>query len=512
MDILPPWLSALFVVTTLAVLTYTYSVRSRGRLPPGPKPLPLIGNALDMPTRHLGREFRELSDKYGEIVYLNVFGQPTLVMGSYKAIYDLLESKSAISSDRARSPMAEMTGFMWDFTLEGYTPRWRAERRAFHQAFNQNAIKAYQPTQVHHARRLLHKLLVQPDKFIEHVNHYFGATIMGIVYGLDVADDDDKYLNIARKAMDIFIEFVVPGRYLVESLHFLKHVPSWFPGAGFKRKAKAWRKDVLALRDVPFDAVVENIAKRAAQPCIVTSLLEEQSKLDGSAATEHEELPRNVAALAYITGADTTFSDVVAFFLAMLNFPSVQQRAQAELDAVVGPSRLPDFADRAALPYVNALVKECTRWHVVVPVGIPHRTLADDVYEGYFIPKGTVLVANAWAVSRDPVEYPDPEEFRPERFLGPNPARDPMAYAFGNGRRICPGRYFADSSLFILISSILHTMTIAPPLDESGRPVPVEPKVSTNMLVSYPERFDCCILPRSEQAAGLIGAQVLFAD
>ena len=76
--------------------------------------------------------------------------------------------------------------------------------------------------------------------------------------------------------------------------------------------------------------------------------------------------------------------------------PDVQRKAQAELDRVVGPQRLPDFSDRSALPYVNALLKELARWHVVIPTCVPHAAIQDDVYNGYFIPKGSQIVPNAW--------------------------------------------------------------------------------------------------------------------
>ncbi|KAI0355429.1 CyP450 monooxygenase [Trametes cingulata] len=505
------WVYPLLIVALLSVSRYLYRARRRPQLPPGPKALPFIGNALDMPTRNLGPSFRDLNEKYGDIVYMNVLGQPMVILGSYKVVNELLEVKSAISSDRSLSPMAELTGFMWDFALEGYNTRWRTQRRVFHQLFYPNAIKGYRPTQLREARRLLQKLLTTPDVFVRHIHHYFGASIMGIVYGLEIADDDDKYLSIARKAMDVFDDFMVPGRYMVESLHFLRHIPSWFPGAGFKRKAAVGRKHVLALRNVPFEAVTENLANGTARPCIVTSLLEKQSQLAGEDAKEYLELCKDVSALAYITGADTTFSNVVAFFLAMVCFPHVQAKAQAELDAVIGPSRLPDFNDRPSLPYVNALVKECMRWHVVVTLGIPHRTTADDVVNGYFIPKGTVVISNAWGLSRDPEEYPDPEEFRPERFLKGN-ARDPMDFVFGNGRRICPGRHFADASLFIIVASVLHALKIEPPLDESGKPVHVEPKVTRDRILSYPEPFKCRIKARTAQAEVLVFSHDLFAD
>ena len=91
-------------------------------------------------------------------------------------------------------------------------------------------------------------------------------------------------------------------------------------------------------------------------------------------------------------------ASVHAFLIAMALHPDVQKKAQAELDAVVGPNRLPQFSDRSALTYVNALVKEVLRWHIIAPVGVPHRSVDDDEYNGYFIPAGSIVMANAWYV------------------------------------------------------------------------------------------------------------------
>ena len=76
--------------------------------------------------------------------------------------------------------------------------------------------------------------------------------------------------------------------------------------------------------------------------------------------------------------------------------PEVQKRAQAELDAAIGPHRLPEFSDEHALPYIRAVAKELLRWRSVVPYGIPHRSLEDDEYRGYLIPKGSIVVSNIW--------------------------------------------------------------------------------------------------------------------
>lgn len=144
-------------------------------------------------------------------------------------------------------------------------------------------------------------------------------------------------------------------------------------------------------------------------------------------------------------------------------YPDVQKRAQAELDAVVGPSRLPEHADRDALPYLDAIVKETMRWHPATPVGVSHFSTTDDEYDGHFIPKASIVVVNIWyqyplrclswpwsvpvrsfhfsprSILHDADTYPQPDEFIPERFLKDgqlNPeVRDPATVLFGFGRR-----------------------------------------------------------------------------
>ncbi|OJT11861.1 O-methylsterigmatocystin oxidoreductase [Trametes pubescens] len=172
--------------------------------------------------------------------------------------------------------------------------------------------------------------------------------------------------------------------------------------------------------------------------------------------------------------------------MAMACYPEVQLKAREELDAVVGPNRLPTFEDRDSLPYLTAVAKECLRWQSVVPLGIPHRSLADDEYKGYFIPAGSAIIANLWAFSRDPRMYPDPERFNPERFLKDgkiNPAvQDPNTFVFGYGRRICPGRHFAEASLFIMIASVLHTLAIDQAVDEHGNTIQPVAKMTYGVI------------------------------
>ena len=127
------------------------------------------------------------------------------------------------------------------------------------------------------------------------------------------------------------------------------------------------------------------------------------------------------------------------FFYAMVVNPKAMKKAQEELDRVVGKGELPGFSHKDGLPYIDALVKEVLRWNPPLPFPTPHRVMQDDIYRGYFIPRGAIVIQNVWAIFRDSNIYPDPEAFNPDRFLKDgkvNPlVLNPEDRVFGAGRR-----------------------------------------------------------------------------
>ncbi|KAI0336743.1 CyP450 monooxygenase [Cubamyces sp. BRFM 1775] len=459
----------------------------KGPLPPGPPGLPILGNLLDVPTANVEEKYRELNDKFGDVVYLNALGQPMLVLGTHNAAVDLLEKRSAVYSDRAYSPMVDLGGFDWVLTLLRYGLRWRRHRRMFHQFFNPNVVTQYRPVQRAGVAQFLSRLLSTPDELREHIRNLFAATIVRITYGFDIKEKDDDYVQMAEKGIAAFSSLLVPGKYLVELFPALRHLPAWFPGCGFKREAIDARVIVQGVRCVPWARTITALREGSYRASMASALLERISALTGEEAIDEEDIARNTVAVAYAAGADTTLASIQAFFLAMALFPEAQRKAQAELDAVVGSHRLPDFSDESALPFVCALVKECLRWHAVLPLAVPHRLIEDDTYRGYHIPKGTVVVPNVWAFSRDETRYVNAKDFKPERFLAKDGSLDPQVldpseYAFGYGRRICPGRHFAQSSLFLIVASVLHTFSISAPLDENGAPKKLEAKMTSGLI------------------------------
>ncbi|CCM06848.1 uncharacterized protein FIBRA_09153 [Fibroporia radiculosa] len=190
----------------------------------------------------------------------------------------------------------------------------------------------------------------------------------------------------------------------------------------------------------------------------------------------------------------------------MVMHPVVQARAQAELDTVVGKTRLPTFDDRERLPYLQCVISEVFRWGVATPVGVPHRSTEDDEYNGWHIPKGTMVIANAWAMLRDERVYPEPERFNPDRFLageGRAPQADPRGPLFGFGRRVCPGKDLAENSVFAALALVLHAFKLTPAVGADGREVRVDGAFREHSI-RHPEPFVCVIRPRLKTSAALI--------
>ncbi|KAJ7498204.1 cytochrome P450 [Mycena galericulata] len=470
----------------LVILRRYFQRGSKLPLPPGPKKLPLVGNLFDMPTSFEWETYMKWSQIYNsDIIHLNVAGTSIIVLSSVEAANDLLEKRSSLYSDRARLPMVnELMGWTRDY------------RRLFHQAFNPAAARDFHPKERAASHELLRRLLRDPDNVMDHLRHLAGEIIMSVAYGIKVQPQNDPFIALSKAALHSLVIASVPGKFLVDVIPALQYVPDWFPGAGFKRTAKRWNKLSQDMMELPFAEAKRRIASGSALESFTSVFL---NKIDNAEDPElKEQTVKEVAGNMYTGGADTTVSALGTFFLAMIANPEAQKNAQKEIDTVIGNGHLPDFEDEDSLPYVSAIVKE------VLP--IPHFLPVEDEYKGYRLPAGSIVIPNAWAILHDETIYPEPHAFRPERFLlggKPNPAMNYPDAAFGFGRRICPGRHMASSSVWISVVSVLSTFDITKAVGDDGQVI--EPTHEYfPALINMPLPFTCSIKPRSQKAAELI--------
>ncbi|RXW19089.1 hypothetical protein EST38_g6769 [Candolleomyces aberdarensis] len=477
-------------------------------LPPGPKGLPVVGNLFQLPQKDPWLEYDRLNREYGDLVYLEAVGQPILILGSLERANEILERKSSKYSNRPVLPALEMIDVAWSFSLFQYGPELRHYRKTFHQYFNANVISRYQPILDEEVTAFLRKLHKSPELFLDHTRDLFGYAIMRIAYGFDDPEVNRGLLHDGETMLKAFVEVSLPGRYLVNDIPILRHVPAWFPGAGFKARFAELAQVSQRMHIDSFERVKKNLenGRRSVHPSMAADLVDKMPNEDNPARSKYNEVAQDVCAVAYAAGADTMISTLFALFLALAMHPEVQEKAQKELESVIGSGRLPTLNDQKSLPYISAIVKEISRWHTVAPIGLPHVTAEDDEYNGYFIPKGTYVMANSWAILHDPNVYDAPEKFNPDRFmkdgaLDPT-VRDPGVAVFGYGRRVCPGRWLSDSTLFLVTASFLSVYNVYPPKDDSGNSIPLKIEVAP-ALVSTPLPFKCNIRLRSSQHAHL---------
>jgi len=425
------------------------------------------------------------------------------MLNSGKAALDLLESRSAIYSDRPFAWMfGELIGRKFSiFMTSFFDPRFKKYRRMLQSGLNPRAVQSYRHIQEEELRVLLKNLAEKPESFSKHVRRNAAAIILKASYGYQVSEDEDDYLVKLIEDGSALMHAVGRHQYLVDEYPILRFIPSWFPFADFKRVAEHARVSLQRVERDPFEWAKKQITSGSYTESFVSRYLRPDSGKIVDA--DEEDIIQWCSASLYVGGSETTVSTMTTFFLLMSLHPDIQKKAQAEIDQVVGRHRLPNLDDRSSLPYVNAVIKEILRYAPVAPLGLRHRVIEDDVYEGYLIPKGTIVIANIWAITHDSEVYPNPFEFDPNRHLGKNPQVDPFKFTFGFGRRICPGQHFAEQSLFLNIANILAMFSITKELDETGKEL--EPRVEWHTgATTHLKPFGCRLIHRFPESLGLL--------
>ncbi|KAF9228730.1 cytochrome P450 [Gyrodon lividus] len=442
------------------------------------------------------------STQIGDIFKARMLNQNIIVINSEKVAKTLLDGRASVYSDRPFIATRVPYGWTFHFAWQPYGERWRLQRKVFNQFFRAEAALEYRPIQLQKARQLVLDLVNAP-----------AAIIMAILYGYELSPGRDHFVELFERGAGIAFEGLSPeSASIVATFPFVLRLPTWFPGASFSRRAALSKKCADEMVSAPFEFSRQHEADRIIPSSMVSKLLRSEKPTDDPSAIQ---LFKDVAASGFIGGAETSTSALQCFFLAMLQNPDSQKRAQAEIDEVVGVDRLPNFDDRPSLPYVEAFLRETMRLYPILPLSIAHATVSDDVFEGYFIPKGMVptlhhfhldqlkftgsaVVPNVWAMLRNPDVYPDPNSFKPERYfkdgkLDAEPSTSNIGYGFG--RRICPGRHVADASIWAAVVTMLSTLTISKALDDQDREIDVDPKFTCG-VTSCPLPFPCKILPR----------------
>lgn len=450
--------------------------------------------------------------RFGDLMYLNAFGQPIVVLQSLKAAFELLDKRANISSDRPRYIVAHeiLCGGLFAAFMR-YGDLWRRTRRAAHEGLTKLAIRHYYPILRKEATLLSSAILDNQGLLEKHFQRFSASAIMSILYDYPTLEnEDDQTLKQIHTFIGRLSKATVPGAYLVELLPWMMHIPESF--AKWKREGREQFVEHTDMFNALLNAVRGDISKGCERPSMSASLI----KTSDRNGLSNQGMAWLIGTL-YSAGAETTYNSLTWWALAMIAHPEIQKRAQAELDAVVGRARLPTFSDVPNLSYIQAIVKETLRWRPSLPFGIPHNTTEDIWYDGVFIPKGTTCLANLWQCHHDPAFYgDDAAKFNPERFLdangrilsGPVETRDEGHSTYGFGRRACVGKHLANDSLYITIATVLWAANLERVRDQHGEEVTPDTETFFDAgMIVRPLPYQCGITPRFPEARSILAEE-----
>ncbi|KAJ4359532.1 uncharacterized protein N0V89_000087 [Didymosphaeria variabile] len=502
----------------------------RGKLPLPPKPpgVPLLGNALGVigstktSSQHL--LFGQYARDHGEIVRVQVGPFTQYFINSDEAVKAIFDKASAATSERPRwivsnEHICDQKNVL---LLNASHPRWKQQRKAILQGM----------TSVPRADAGLEYLHFETAKFLKQVandnrlagdsvglfngiGRYTYSAFSSQTFGMDIPDEKDPAIEyIFRSGLDQILG-TLPGSHLVDILPVLDRLPLFLKP--WERKGKVIFQDNKRWCDERLWRVEKAIEAGTVKDSFLARRLQDEKGMSFDDRSEAAYL----AFMLIIGAADTSKMSSWSFIEAMMRFPDVQAKALAEIEAVVGAAdRLPVYEDLESIPYVRYLMKELWRCRPPVALGHPHITTKELIYNGMRLPAESRIHLNAWAIGHDPNRHLDPERFWPERYDGDlttseqsknsTDVKDRDHFAFGSGRRICPGYHVAERSLAIAIMRLVWAFEIVP---APNAKLPLDPKDYPGEMPGNPgEQMPVSLKVRSEAKRKVIDDEYARAE
>ena len=472
--------------------------RFKYKLPPGPFPLPLVGNLLQFKTEMLHEQMYEWSKTFGPVISIYLGPVLVVVVNDIQSATEVLVKKGSDFAGRIMTPSIDIgTDGAKDIAFGQYGPTWKMHRKIAGKALRHFMLGDAFEEKVHKAFNLVSeefkniKTSFNPE---EHIDLMICNILISVLFGGEYELRDPeirRHLDIENEAVDrIFsgmgiLEDRIPGlKYIWETSNM-----KWLKSAA--EEIKNMFMPMLREHEKTFD---RNNVRDFADSLILARI-----------EAEHDPDATNVDRLTdlhmyqtcrdiFAAGIDTSRHTLRYAILHMVAYPDIQAKVQEEIDRVVGRNELPKLCHRPNLGYTEAVLHESMRFSVALPTAVPHKTTCDTLVGGYDVPKGTMVIINIWALHHDPKAWNNVDDFIPERFLDKDEKLGPKPESwlpFSAGTRVCLGEPVAKPALLLLFAALMQRFTWRIP---EGKKIDLSP--NGNIFSIFPKPHELLVEER----------------
>ncbi|KAH6763850.1 hypothetical protein C2S51_015099 [Perilla frutescens var. frutescens] len=430
-------LLSLLCAVVLAFLSRIINSNQHRKLPPGPKPWPIIGN-LNLLGSIPHQSLHRLSQKYGEIMLLKFGKFPVVIASSPEMAKQFLKEHDAIFASRPAHATGKHISYNYsDVSFAPYGPYWREARKIF-------MSEILSTKKLEYCLSTICRIILSTHKYF--------------------TESEEEKSNIVD--MDVLREMMKEWFLLAGAFNIGDWIP-WLGSLdlqGYVKRMKTLRKKLDRFNDYVID---DHIAKRAAAGNnyekkdfvdVLLQMAEDGTKLDVEITRDCiKALMMNLL----LGGTDTSATTMEWATHEIMKQPRIMKKAKEELERVIGRTRWVEEKDFTSheLPYIDAIIMETFRLHPLGTLLAPHCAIEDCNIAGYDISKGTTVLINTWSIGRDPRVWDSPELFLPERFIGKEIEMTGGNFAllpFGSGRRRCTGYNLGLKIVRTTLANLLH--------------------------------------------------------
>ncbi|XP_075771703.1 cytochrome P450 2G1-like [Pelodiscus sinensis] len=451
------YLSCLLVIST-------WRKHSRYKnLPPGPTPLPLIGNFLQIKMGDTLKSLERLRDQYGPVFTVYFGSKPIVVLCGHEAVKEALVDQAEEFSGRGAMPTVEKN-FQGHGVVFANGERWRQLRRFSltvlrNFGMGKRSIEERIREEAQYLLEAFRNTKAEPFDPTYFLSRAVSNVICSIVFGNRFDYEDKEFLSLLQMMNESFREISTPWSQFYDMYSsFLKYFPG--PHTKIYHILEDMRK-FIAKRVKQNQATLDSSSPRDFIDCFLIQM--EKEKQNPASEFNIKNLELTTLNL-FFAGTETVSSTLRYGFLLLMKHPDVLGKLQEEIEQVIGRNRTPAIEDRSQMPYTDAVIHEIQRVSDLIPMDVPHRVTRDTQFRGYTIPEGTEIYPMLSSVLHDPSKFQNPQSFNPGNFLTEQGRfrKNEAFVPFSSGKRICLGEALARMELFLFLTTILQRFALTP--------------------------------------------------